>query len=407
MKLYLIPIISLTWILTLMTSPNTYFSEEKFPEQIEKNGMLMGISGEPNHEFENSNSLSLRTYNQANSESVHLESQEINNVDYFWYSVKEHSIYQDSKCFASFTLETHEWINNEYKRDDGGTLDEHLERKGMYEFSLPIISPSRGNVAVAAGKGSETINYKKVFTLGKKQRNETITGVRRLTDVKGAVFIAADGTMRASITLYLKNDIHSRAWGKGYGSTGSYDYASVDTSQVKETKSFLLSDFVNNYGYGDHKAGSSTAVRFFPSPFGNIAEEIESRNLSSSIQERITGLIDKVNNPETTNTYVLDSWYTISMAKTVDQALKIINDKDLFMTDLRKLFENYCEKYTSPNELVDALITTDKAIINVINRLNSQYLSEHILSPGQVKLKDWIADQQRDPNSVYSNYAGK
>lgn len=53
MKLYLIPIISLTWILTLMTSPNTYFSEEKFPEQIEKNGMLMGISGEPNHEFEN------------------------------------------------------------------------------------------------------------------------------------------------------------------------------------------------------------------------------------------------------------------------------------------------------------------------------------------------------------------
>jgi len=401
MKLYIIPIISLTWILTPMTFPDRSFSEEKFPDQIEKSGALKGFPGESSHELEHLHYLNLRTYNPANSENNQI----VLCVDNFWYNGKENSIYQESKCFASFTLETHEWINNGYKRDDGGTVDEHLERKGMYEFSLPIISPSRGNVSVATGKGSETINYKKVFTLGKKQRNETKTGVRRLTDVKGSIFIAGDGTMTASITLYLKNDIHSRAWGKGYGSTGSYDYASVDTSQVKETKSFLLSDHVKKFG--DHKGGWSQTIAFFPSPFGNIAEEIESRNLSSSIQERIIGLIDKVHNPETTNTYVLDSWYTISMAKTVDQALKIINDKGLFMTDLRKLFENYCEKYTNPQELVDALLTTDKAIVNVINRLNSQHLSEHILSPGQVKLKDWIADQQRDPNSVYSNYAGK
>jgi hypothetical protein len=118
-------------------------------------------------------------------------------------------------------------------------------------------------------------------------------------------------------------------------------------------------------------------------------------------------MLSKLDNPATTNTHVFIGWYIISTVKDNDQAQKILNNKDEYMTDLRTLLNRYCEKSKDVKELTDLVIMTDKEIVDIVNRFNQQYLREHILTPGQVTLKDWIADQQRDPNSVYNSYADK
>lgn len=140
---------------------------------------------------------------------------------------------------------------------------------------------------------------------------------------------------------------------------------------------------------------------------GSVADELDKRDISQSVKERIKDMINKVNDPNTTDTYVFTGWYIISTVKTVEQAHRILDKKGEHMTDLRKLLDEYCSKSKNVEDLTDKILTTDKGIVDVVNRFNQQYISEHILTPGQVEIKDWIADQQRNPNSIYNSYAGK
>lgn len=140
---------------------------------------------------------------------------------------------------------------------------------------------------------------------------------------------------------------------------------------------------------------------------GSVPDELDKRDISPAIKERIKDVINKVNDPNTTDTYVFTGWYIISTVKTVEQAHKILDRKGEYMTDLRKLLDDYCSKSKNVKDLTDRILTTDKGIVDVVNRFNQQYLSEHILTPGQVVIKNWVADQQRNPNSVYNSYAGK
>ena len=140
---------------------------------------------------------------------------------------------------------------------------------------------------------------------------------------------------------------------------------------------------------------------------GSVGKELDKRDLKPPTKARIKDMLSKLDNPATTNTHVFIGWYIISTVKDNDQAQKILNNKDEYMTDLRKLLNGYCEKSKDVKELTDLVIMTDKEIVDIVNRFNQQYLREHILTPGQVTIKDWIADQQRDPNSVYHSYADK
>ncbi len=173
-------------------------------------------------------------------------------------------------CLYRFTLETREWIKRKERRDDDAQVDEELNRHGLYYFSMPIFGLSGTEMfgEKVNGNGSESIFYKKSFVLDKKQRHETKSGERRVTDVKGGVYLKSHGpnydTLEVEVALYFQHDIKSRAWGSGYGSTGSYDNSSSDNSKSKETKKFVLGNYTKKYG--DEKAGWSYTVTFTPPP---------------------------------------------------------------------------------------------------------------------------------------------
>lgn len=173
-------------------------------------------------------------------------------------------------CLYRFTLETREWIKKDEKRDDDAQVREELNRHGIYYFSMPVFGLSGSNMfgEEINGNGSESIFYKKTFVLDNKQRNETKSGERRVTDVKGGVYLKSHGpkydTLEVNVALYYQHDIKSRAWGSGYGSTGSYDNSTTDKSKSKETKQFVLGNYTKKYG--DEKAGWSYTVTFNPPP---------------------------------------------------------------------------------------------------------------------------------------------
>jgi len=179
------------------------------------------------------------------------------------------------QCMLRFTLETREWIKNKQNRDDGSQVDEELNRHGIYYFNVPAYNVYKveGTELVVRGSGSESIYYKKSFVLDNKERNETRSGERRVTEVKGGLYIKSHGpqydTLEARVSLYYQHDIRSRAWGKGFGSTGSYDNSTTDNSKSKETMEFVLGNYEKKFG--DEKGGSSIKVTFTPPPTGSDA----------------------------------------------------------------------------------------------------------------------------------------
>jgi hypothetical protein len=179
------------------------------------------------------------------------------------------------QCMFRFTLETREWLNREEKRDDGSRVDEELNRHGIYYFNVPLFNAYKveGTELVVRGSGSESIYYNKSFVLDNKERNETRSGERRVTDVKGGLYLKSHGpkydTLEAKVSLYYQHDIRSRAWGKGFGSTGSYDNSTTDNSKSKETMEFVLGNYEKKFG--DEKGGSSIKVTFTPPPSGSDA----------------------------------------------------------------------------------------------------------------------------------------
>lgn len=136
-----------------------------------------------------------------------------------------------------------------------------------------------------------------------------------------------------------------------------------------------------------------------------VMREIDKHSdLKDFQKERIMEVLEKLEDP-TIDAYVFLSPTAIQSVKDEKQADKVLQDKDLYMVDLRKLFNKSCEE--TNDYLTRDVIRTDRDIIRIINKFNEYYRREHMLTDGQVKIKDWIADQQQNPGSIYSCYSGK
>lgn len=139
---------------------------------------------------------------------------------------------------------------------------------------------------------------------------------------------------------------------------------------------------------------------------GSVGKELDKRDLPESSKNRIKDVLSKLDNPDI-DPYVFLSWDLISTVKTESDADNVLKDKKSNLSDLREEFSDACEKLRDVKLLTDYIINSDQRIVNIINRFNQQMLMEHILTQGQVEIKDWIADQQRNSNSIYNSYAGK
>lgn len=138
----------------------------------------------------------------------------------------------------------------------------------------------------------------------------------------------------------------------------------------------------------------------------NVGNELDKRkDISQSQKNRIKNVLAKLNDPSV-DPYVFTTMTSIRTVKNMKESDIVLNDKETFMTDLRKIYNKWCEE-KNIEDLAKSITTLDKQIVTIINKLQEYYLREHMLSPGQVVIKDWIADQQRNPNSVYSCYGGK
>ncbi|MCJ7553748.1 MAG: hypothetical protein MUO34_07665 [Ignavibacteriaceae bacterium] len=139
-----------------------------------------------------------------------------------------------------------------------------------------------------------------------------------------------------------------------------------------------------------------------------VGKELDKKDISDHTKNRIKKVLAGLKNPEI-DPYVMLSWELISMVKTSEQAQnRIYNKEKGFMDNLREILIKDCERQKKDlDALVYNIINVDTKINKIIHRFQSQYLSEHILTPGQVVLKDWVVDQQQNPNSIYSCYAGK
>lgn len=139
-----------------------------------------------------------------------------------------------------------------------------------------------------------------------------------------------------------------------------------------------------------------------------VGDELDKRkDISNSQKNRIKDVLNRLADTSI-DPYVLFSSGAdnVLSINTEEQADIILNNKEKYMQDLRKAFNKECELARSIEELTNQIIRRDTWVVQFINRFNRDYLSEHRLSPGEVKIKDWIADQQRNPNSIYSCYAG-
>ena len=175
------------------------------------------------------------------------------------------------RCMFRFTLETRVWINRKERWDDGGTVDEHMNRHGTYYFNVPFYKTSQKvDDLEVQGSGEETIEYEKKVTVGDKERNESKSGVRKVTDVKGSLYLTSSDVglhkIEATVSLYFQHNIKSKSWGVGYGSTGKYDLSSVDNAKSKETKTFLVDNYESKIG--DDNAGWSMKVVLLQEPSG-------------------------------------------------------------------------------------------------------------------------------------------
>lgn len=140
-----------------------------------------------------------------------------------------------------------------------------------------------------------------------------------------------------------------------------------------------------------------------------VGDELDRRkDISKAQKDRIKNVLAKLSDPSV-DPYVFFSSgaSNVLSISTEEQADIILNNKEKYMENLRKNLNKECESAKSIEELTNNIIRRDTWVVQFINRFNKDYLSEHRLSPGQVAIKDWIADQQLNPNSIYSCYGGK
>ncbi|TFH41167.1 MAG: hypothetical protein E4G94_08420 [ANME-2 cluster archaeon] len=137
-----------------------------------------------------------------------------------------------------------------------------------------------------------------------------------------------------------------------------------------------------------------------------VGDELDKRkDISQSQKNRIKNVLAKLKDPSV-DPYVFTTMESFRTVKYLKESDIVLNDKETYMTDLRKIYNKWCEE-KNIEDLAKSITTLDKQIVTIVNKLQEYYLREHMLSPGQVVIKDWIADQQRNPNSIYSCYPGE
>jgi hypothetical protein len=139
---------------------------------------------------------------------------------------------------------------------------------------------------------------------------------------------------------------------------------------------------------------------------GTVKEELDDRDIPESTKERIKNVMNKLEDPSV-DPNVFISATNIREVYLIKQSDKVLDIKNGYMVNLRELFNEYCEKYGGDKKnLTDLVIMTDKEIVRIIRMFNEYYRRENMLTVGQVRIKDYIADQQQNLESVYSCYSG-
>ena len=124
-------------------------------------------------------------------------------------------------------------------------------------------------------------------------------------------------------------------------------------------------------------------------------------SLDDDVRDRLNDVIDKLRDPATDDR-VITSMYLVNSLVTESQGRRMIG-REIGMEHMRDVFGRQCSE-GDPDEIVQALATYDQQVVRVINQLDL-YNQQGRISPGQNVVKDWIADGQRNPGSVYSEYA--
>lgn len=139
---------------------------------------------------------------------------------------------------------------------------------------------------------------------------------------------------------------------------------------------------------------------------GTVREELDDKDIPESTKERIKELMTKLADPSV-NTNVFISATNIRGVSFIKQSDKVLDIKNGYMVNLRELFNEYCEKYGEDKKyMTDLVIMTDNEIVRIVRMFNEYYRRENMLTVGQIRIKDYISDQQQNPGHVYSCYSG-
>lgn len=130
------------------------------------------------------------------------------------------------------------------------------------------------------------------------------------------------------------------------------------------------------------------------------------RNMLPPAQfDRINCVICKLSDPEV-DARVVRQWQTVNRPMTPNQAYKVIH-RGIGLSDYREAFQACCKYYDDIKGFADCLATLDRQVKSVSGWLDSKSTLKGALSPGQIIIKDWISDQQENPQSIYSCYGQK
>lgn len=131
----------------------------------------------------------------------------------------------------------------------------------------------------------------------------------------------------------------------------------------------------------------------------------QGESLPEEQRKRVLCLIEKLSDPNSDDRAIM-SWDSVAAAKTVTQGRMIIDRAHLRSIDGKDVKASMTEmcKQTDSKQVIAELSLFDNHIKNIIGRLNEWSVNKKTM-PGQEVIKDWIAEQQRDVNSVYSCYA--
>ena len=222
--------------------------------------------------------------------------------------------------------------------------------------------------------------------------NENSPGVMitNTKELKWPILASAQGTFNnpQSINGFLiPRDIANQDCSKCTGTLGSFVHGNLECAYLDKVS--ISWDLVRNCEVT-----------------GTVTEQLNDKDLPESTKDRINEVLAKLED-SSVDPNVFISATNIKEVTLIKQSDKVLDINNGYMVNLRDLFNEYCEKYGKDKKyLTDIVIMTDKEIVRIIRMFNEYYRREHMLTPGQVRIKDWITDQQQNPGSIYSCYSG-